>query len=85
MLNVCDISKASALIMRRERITGAKWDAVIVTPPTLQRRYADPPLQCVEKFDDELAAAVEKFRKRRLADIDAKLRELGVDVMGDSD
>ena len=85
MLRASDVPNASKLITRRGQVAAAKWDAVIVTPQKVRRGYADPPPECNEKFDAELAAAVEKFRVRRLAQIDAKVRELGVDVVSESD
>ncbi len=75
MLTVQDIEKASELIKLRERIVRAKWDVVAVGP----QRPGQYMVTDFEPFDDELAFAVEKYRGRRIAAIDEKLKALGVD------
>jgi len=71
MLTANDVERASELLRRRRWISSAKWDAIVIS--SFDRDgYREP-------FDDGLAIAVEDFRIRRLAAIDAELRALGVD------
>jgi hypothetical protein len=68
------VKLAERLIKERERIAAATWDRVTgysdlaITP--------DEP----EEADEQLIRAIEEFRARKLAAVDAKLRELGVEV-----
>jgi len=82
-MSINAVKKAERLIQERSSIVAAKWNAVCIVNSsgdvvtTLQRgpfRGAD-----TMKADEELAWAIEEFRRRKLDAIDAKLCELGVD------
>jgi hypothetical protein len=68
---------ASALLAKRGRIAGAKWENL---RGKTQRQQAG--FRTAEEIslpvDEELAWAIEAFRKQKLHEIDAQLRELGV-------
>jgi hypothetical protein len=68
------VKNAERLIEERERIAAAKWDSV-TGYPDLALTPGEP-----EKADEQLIRTIEEFRARKLAAIDAELRELGVEV-----
>jgi hypothetical protein len=68
------VKLAERLIQERQRIAAAKWDIVTVYPDLAITPH-EP-----EKADEQLIRAIEEFRARKLAAIDAELRELGVEV-----
>jgi hypothetical protein len=68
------VKNAERLIEERERIAAATWDSV-TGYPDLALTPGEP-----EKADEQLIRTIEEFRARKLAAIDAELRELGVEV-----
>jgi hypothetical protein len=68
------VKLAARLIEERERIAAATWDRV-TGYPGLAITPDEP-----EKADEQLIRAIEEFRARKLAAIDAELRKLGVEV-----
>ena len=73
-MSFATVKLAERLIQERERIAAAKWDSVTVYPD-LALTPEEP-----EKADEQLIRAIEEFRARKLAAIDAELRELGIEV-----
>ena len=76
MMTIESVQKAQRLIEERNRITAAKWNAIIDDPKLRDRsqwidRMAMGP---TEPADEELARAIEEFRARKLDVINAQLR-----------
>ena len=72
-----DAKRAARLTVRYRRIQSARWDGVTDSPKTSGAGYVtEPP----EYPDSELRAAIEAFRRRKLAQLAATLRELGVQL-----
>lgn len=74
MLTVDNLRKAQGLLDRRSGLESA--DLVLCS--TTRYRMASP-LYREAGADDELLAAIEAFRQRRLAALDQEMRDLGVD------
>ena len=67
------VQRAQDLLRERRQIAEAKWNAL----GEIDNTVFHP--KHVERADEELQAAIEEFRKRKLQGIDAMLRELGVE------
>ena len=67
-MTIAAVHEAEQLSLERQEVAAAKWNAVV---------YA-PDLPVAATADEELRRAIEAFRARKLAAIDARLVELGV-------
>jgi hypothetical protein len=84
MMSPESIAKASALLAKRERIAIAKWENLHGNTERHHGNYRSSE-EISLPVDEELAWAIEEFRKRKLDAIDAQLRELGVDPSAQDD
>jgi hypothetical protein len=74
MLSFKDLDRAHRLKAERESIAKARWNMVVAERQESGWRTDD-----AAKADEQLQLAIEEFRARKLAAIDAELRELGID------
>jgi hypothetical protein len=73
-LTISAVKKAESLIRERDRIVDEKWNAVGSKAGVYNSGIAR-----LEPVDEQLARAIEEFRRRKLDAIDAELIDLGVD------
>jgi len=80
-ISIANLEKAHALIGARKSIAAARWNSIAYDPGRDPRNTFSPDRnpRHLEAVDDQLAWAIEEYRKRRLDEIDRQLRELGVD------
>jgi hypothetical protein len=76
MLTAEQVDQAKNLLAQRAWVARAKWDAVTSRPSSVH--YGTQSLT-PEPVDEQLAWAIEEFRRRRLDAIDAELKALGVE------
>jgi hypothetical protein len=78
MMTIESVKKAERLIRERARIAATKWEVLKGECPVNHGVYQARE-EIALPIDEQLAWALEEFRKRKLDSIDAELRELGVD------
>jgi hypothetical protein len=85
MMTIEQARKATELADERKQIARAKWNCIAHDPGLEPKSGASwggsvrYELQHKEPIDEQLAWAIEEFRKRKLDAIDAQLRALGVE------
>jgi hypothetical protein len=82
MMTIESVKKAQRLINERNRIAAAKWTQVAEPTPSGHQSFSA--YRNTIAADEQLQWAIEEFRARKLAEIDAQLRELGVDPASQS-
>ena len=89
MITPKKIKQAQSLLHERSRVAKAKWNAVTYDPGLDPSPDVPAALYqqtgIAEGADEELQAAIEEFRQRKLAALDAQLRDVGVDPSAPDD
>jgi hypothetical protein len=81
MISPKAVKEAEELLRKRTRIATARWLSIVDARDAPS--WASHPN--VELAYKGLLGAIEEFRKRKLAEIEVRLRELGVDLSAAND